>query len=142
MSPATAYAAYRTAEITTLSQRDLIVKLYVGAEGFISLSAAEMEAGRRDRAIEANQKAKRIFVELLSTLDGARGGEVAQRLHALYAFFIGQLVEGTLRQDPAMLRALLPIIADLRSAWEAIPDELADAGGLAENQGHILNCRT
>lgn len=143
MSPAAAaFAAYRSAEIGTLSQRDLIVKLYQGAERFLTTSANEMDEGHRDTSLEAAQKAKHIFVELLATLDCERGGEVAQRLRALYAFFIGHISQATLNCKPTLLRELLPIVAELRSAWEGIPDELANAGSTEHSQGHTMNYRT
>ena len=143
MSPAAAaFAAYRSAEVGTLSQRDLIVKLYQGAERFLTSSATAMEDGHRDTAIETAQKAKHIFVELLATLDCERGGEVAQRLRALYAFFIGHISQAVMDRKPTLLRELLPIVAELRTAWEGIPDDLANAGSMEHSQGHTMNYRT
>jgi len=137
---ATAYAAYRTAGVRTLNQRDLIVKLYQGAEGFVETGAADMEAGESAPALIAIRKAKHIFVELLSTLDVERGGEVAHRLRGLYSFFIGQLVEAGRHQKPGLLRELLPIIADLRSAYQGIPEELANSeGSLADRDGQVVD---
>lgn len=142
MSPASVYAAYRSAEFTTLSQRDLIVKLYAGAERFLEEAATAMDAAQRDVAVIQAQKAKRIFVELLSTLDCERGGDIALRLRGLYVFFVGHISESIQRYQPQLLRELMPIVADLRGAWEKIPDELANAGSTEVADGHMLNIRT
>jgi flagellar protein FliS len=108
----------------TCTHRDLIVEVYIGAEQAIAAAASAMREGRRGQATETVARAKHIFVGLLSTLDCAQGGAVAVRLRAMYAFFIGHLVEASLRQQPALLDELLPLVADLRQAWEAIPDDL------------------
>ena len=60
---ASAYSAYRTAEVETLTQRDLIIKLYQGAERFLLQAKIGMENKQIESATEGCQKAKRIFVE-------------------------------------------------------------------------------
>ena len=49
---------------------------------------------RRQRCCEAI-KAKKILIELLSTLDMEQGGEVAEQLQQLYIFFIEHIGDAT-----------------------------------------------
>lgn len=140
---ANAYQAYRTAEIETISQRELIVKMYQGMERFIVQAQMAMHNKKLEAAHENCQKVKAILVELISTLNFEQGGDIAQQLRELYAFFLVTVVEANLRKDPAKLASILPIIAELRTAWEQIPDEYANTSSLPEgHEGHTLNLRT
>lgn len=142
MSPAAvaAFASYRNAEITTLNQRDLIVKLYVGAERFLLQAAEALDDGDQMEAQIGAQKARAIFTELLSTLDSDKGGDIARQLAALYTFFITDITDALAAKDAAELRKLIPVAANLREAWEAIPADIACTGGAGAG-GHSINLR-
>jgi len=127
-----AAAAYRKASIETMSQRDLIVALYRGAERFINQGIAGIANGDVHMALTGFQKAKRIFVELVSTLNFEQGGDIAPRMRDLYLFFIGELVQASATADQERARQLLPVVATLREAWEEVPDEYANASSLPE----------
>jgi flagellar protein FliS len=135
-------AAYRSAEVETLSQRELIVRLYQGAEKFIGNARTAMTANQGEEAVNQCRRARDIFVELMATLNFDAGGELAHRLRDLYAFIIYQLSEASLRKNEAQLAALLPIIATLREGWQAVPDEHANLTSIPEgNRGHSLNLK-
>jgi flagellar protein FliS len=136
--PARAAAgAYRRAEINTLSQRDLLVRLYQGAERFLTHARNGMAKGEIESAHAGCQKAKAIFNELASTLDLEKGGDIARQLKELYLFLILRTVEANLRKDPAIIDQLLPIVATLRSAWEQIPDAEANTSARPGGEGHF-----
>jgi flagellar secretion chaperone FliS len=140
-----AYAsnAYRNAEVETLSQRDLIVKLYEAAERFLSQAQVAMANKSAELAFNGCQRAKQIFIELLATLNFEQGGEIAKQLRALYVFLITRIAEANLLKDPKILSELMPIIANLREAWQQIPSEMANVTSVpASNQGHALNMKT
>jgi flagellar secretion chaperone FliS len=142
MSPANAYSAYRSAEIETISQKELIIRLYQGAERFIIEAKLAMTNNQLEKASNLCRKTRDIFVELMSTLNFEAGGEVAYQLRDLYSFIIYQVSEASLRKQPEKLDALLPIIVTLRSGWEAVPDEHANITSIPEgNDGHALNLR-
>lgn len=142
MSPAAvaAFASYRNAEITTLNQRDLIVKLYAGAERFLLQSAEALDDGDRAQAQMWAQKARAIFTELLATLDTNKGGDIARQLAALYTFFVTDITDALAARNAVELRKLVPIAANLRQAWEAIPNDIARTGG-AGASGHSIDLR-
>lgn len=132
---AKAYSAYRSAEVGTLSQRDLVVKLYQGVERFLIQGKTGIQNGDRELALEGCQKAKRIIVELCSTLNFEVGGEVAGQLRDLYLFFISEITRASLEQDAPAIDKLLPVIATLREAWQSIPDEHANVTSMPTQGG-------
>lgn len=144
MSPAaTAYAAYRSAEIKTISQKDLIVLLYQGAERFLEAGRQAMELRQLETAMTQCHRAKEILVELMSTLNFEAGGDLAVQLKDLYAFFIVQITEASLRKNPAQITAILPILATLREGWQQIPDDFANVSSMpAGFDGHGFSART
>jgi flagellar protein FliS len=138
-----AYAAYKNAEIETLSRRDLLVKLYEAAER--NMAQAQLAMANKSLEMSHNSclKAKAIFVELLSTLNFEQGGEIAIRLRALYVFFITRISEANLRKEPALLKELMPVVATLREGWQQIPAENANVSSVPDsNQGHSFNLKT
>lgn len=141
-SAAAAFASYRTAEAETLSQRDLLVRLFQGAERFLAQARIAMLNKEWYQANEGCQKAKRIFVELLSTLNFELGGEIAERLRDLYLFLIGEIVEANVHHQPERLLALAPVVETLRSAWQDIPDAQANTSSLNQNIAATFSVRT
>jgi flagellar secretion chaperone FliS len=123
--------AYRSAEIGTLSQRDLLVRLYQGIERFLTQAQEAMRLKDAPRAHEHCVRAKAIIVELLSTLDFDRGGEVATQLKGLYLWMLVQIGEANLRKDAEILDRVLPLVAQVRDAWAQVPAEEANTSALA-----------
>ncbi len=144
MAPAAnAYAAYRSAEVEGLTQRDLLIKLYEGAERFLVNAQAGMREKRASDAHFGCVRAKAIFIELMSTLNFELGGEVAVQLRDLYVFLIATISEANLRKDPAPIEKILPVIATLRQGWEQVPQEFANTSALPVGEHrHSLDLRT
>jgi flagellar secretion chaperone FliS len=142
MPAANAYAAYRSAEVTTMSQRDLLVKLYQGAERFLVQARAALANQQWEMADTGCQKAKRIFMELMATLNFSADATIAGQLRDLYLFIVAEIVQANLRHDGERLHRLLPIIATLREGWEQVPAEFAEVSSLPpEARGSHLNFR-
>ena len=139
---ANAYGAYRSAEITTASQKDLIVRLYLGAEKFLDLACQAMAAKKYVDSMTNCRKARDIFMELMATLNFEQGGELAIRLKDLYAFLVFQISEASLRKNPEQIQTILPIIRTMREGWENVPVEEANTTSIpVGNEGHALNFR-
>jgi flagellar protein FliS len=118
--------AYQSAELTTISQRDLLVRLYQGAERFLAHARDAMHKGQPDVAHAQCQKAKAIFSELVATLNFEHGGPIAFQLKELYMYLIMKTVESNLRKDPVLIDQILPVVATLRQAWQQIPEAEAN----------------
>jgi flagellar protein FliS len=132
MTPPTAQArkAYQSAEVETCSQRDILVKLMEGVDRFMGEAAQALRNSQFEAAHTASSKARRILVELLSTLDFNKGGEVAPRLRDLYLFLISELTMGNLKSEPETIDKLRPIIQTLVDAWRNVPNEFANISSL------------
>ena len=138
-----AYAAYKSAQVETLTQRDLIIQLYLGAEKFLLSAQKAMDEHRIEAAHVNCIKARNIFMELAATLNFEQGAEIAQRLKDIYLFFIARISEANLLKKSEKLDDVLPIIVTLREAWEQVPADLANTTSIpAGNDGHALNLRT
>jgi flagellar secretion chaperone FliS len=139
---ANAYGAYRSAEVNTVSQKDLIVRLYEGSERFLNSACLAMDSKDFVKSMNECRRARDIFIELLATLNFEKGGEFALRLKDLYSFFILQISEGSLRKNPEQIRKIMPLIKTLREGWENVPDEEANTSSIpAGNDGHAFNLR-
>lgn len=145
MKPGNGNAAmvYANAEVMTLSQRDLIIKLYKGAEGFLLQAVHHIRNEELGLGGQKCQKAKRIFMELLSTLNFEAPGDIAEKLRDLYLFLVTEISEASLRKEPERIVKLLPVIATLREGWESVPENEANVSSLDQDRGgHSLDIRT
>jgi flagellar secretion chaperone FliS len=137
--------AYLASEFETLTPRDLVVKLYEGAERFLRQAVDAIQA--QPMQIEAVHnncvRANAIFTELLSTLNFEVGGAIAVQLRDLYLFLLRETTEANLRKDADRISRLLPIVGTLRSAWQGIPADQASVSSIPDAQrGHSLDLRT
>jgi len=83
------------------------------------LRRAQVQIQQRD--FEGNgaslEKASAIISELMATLDRDKGGELAQRLAALYAYFGAEIVNVSRTLDPAVLTKMIDMISSLHESW-------------------------
>lgn len=120
MSYANGASAYRKNAAMGASPVQLVVMLYDGAIRF-------MEEGKRAMA-EKNyevqnaklQRAQKIVMELMGSLDFAQGGEVAKNLFNLYEFALNEIIEGNLTDDLKRIDNAQKTMSELREAWVTI----------------------
>jgi flagellar protein FliS len=63
------------------------------------------------------EKASAIVIELMATLDREKGGELAQRLSALYAYFGSEIALVGRTLDQSKLTKMIEMIASLHESW-------------------------
>jgi flagellar secretion chaperone FliS len=107
----------------------LVVMLYQGARQAIAQARMHLQQGGV-RAVaargEAISKAIRIVESgLQASLNVEAGGEVAERLHALYGYMARRLLEANIKQSEAMLVEVDGLLATLEEAWMGIAPEIA-----------------
>lgn len=110
-------ASYRKTQIETASPEGLILMLYDGALRFLALAEEAFEKKELEDINGALQRVQAIITELLSSLDKAKGGEIAVNLERLYLFFLERLGTANVQKDPVPIREIKPLIEDLRNAW-------------------------
>lgn len=119
--------AYAESSVLTASPERLVVLLYDGAIRFLRQAAHAMREGTPEQASDRLARANAILTELNCALDIERGGEVADRLRAIYLFCKRHTSDANLRRDPDGVEAVVKLLSELRESWAKIADQSAEA---------------
>ena len=112
--------AYKQLKISSMSQQELIVFLYESALMFLNEAKGKIQNEDVPGTFEKLNRARNIFLHLLSTLNAEAGGEFARRLSSLYAFFIEKITVANVTKNTQELDDIIPLISDIRDAWANI----------------------
>ena len=108
------------------SPHRLIVMLYQGARQAIAQARMHVQQGNVPARGEAIGKAIQIVESgLQQSLNVDAGGEIAERLDALYSYMSRRLLEANIKQSEAMLVEVDGLLATLEEAWIGIAPEIA-----------------
>ncbi|MDO8933963.1 MAG: flagellar export chaperone FliS [Rhodocyclaceae bacterium] len=123
-------AAYRKAgietSIETKSPHQLVLMLFEGALSQIAI--AGMYITQKD--ITAKGKAIGNAINIIdgglrACLDHNAGGELSERLAALYEYMCNRLLHANLHNDQAALTEVAALLGELKSGWEEIANDPA-----------------
>jgi flagellar protein FliS len=126
-SPTEAYA--RIGVETGVSAADphrLIQMLFDGA--LVVIASARLHMERNEIAEKGQDISKGIDIVangLKASLDIQGGGELAERLAALYDYICTRLLHANLKNDPAALTEAAGLLSELKGAWEEIATDPA-----------------
>lgn len=131
-SPVASYAQVSTnIAAETADPHRLILMLFEGARAAISIARLHMERNEIPEKGAAISKAIDIVNNgLLISLDKESGGELAERLAALYEYICQRLLWANLKNNLAALDEANQLLGELQSAWAMIaptPDPQAAA---------------
>jgi flagellar protein FliS len=99
----------------------LILMLYDGA--MLALADARLGMQRQDTAAKGRALSKAITIiesGLCASLDVKAGGQLAQRLEALYRYMCDRLLRANLQNDSAIVEEVSHLLGELKGAWESI----------------------
>lgn len=121
-NPAQSYAKVGLeVAVETASPHKLILMLFDGAITAINIAKFEMESGEIAKKGASISKAVDIVANgLRASLDMSAGGELAERLAALYDYIVQRLVYANLHNSPAALEEAAGLLDTLRDAWGQI----------------------
>lgn len=104
----------------------LIQMLLEGAIEKINLAKGYMQ--RKEIALKGSHISWAISIieGLRMSLDQEAGGDIATNLDALYDYMGRRLVEANLRNDTAMLDEVAGLLKEIKMAWDAIPQIVAN----------------
>ena len=110
---------------TDVDAHRLIEMLYGALLG--KLSKARLACGLRQRADFGTYigEALAIIAELRNALNPEQGGEIAERLDALYSFSAQRLVEANLELEAGPIEEVSALIGEIKTAWDGIRDVTA-----------------
>jgi flagellar protein FliS len=109
--------AYLESRVLSADPLELVCMLYQGAIGAVQDARRHLADGKIDARSRSISRACDILMELHSALDHSRGGEIAGRLAALYAYMHGKLLEANCQQVDPPLGEVLSLLATLAEAW-------------------------
>ncbi|MDB5865926.1 MAG: fliS [Betaproteobacteria bacterium] len=99
----------------------LVMMLFDGALASIADARLNMIRGQIAARGKAISKAISIVDQgLKCSLDAAKGGEIAERLDALYEYICARLLDANIKGRPEALDEPARLLTDLQSAWAAI----------------------
>lgn len=122
---------YRKNAIAGASPLQLVIMLYDGALRFIDSGKAAIGQDL-PRQNDQFQRAQRIVMELMATLDMEKGGEVATNLLALYTFALEQLVEANVEDSSEAADRAAKVLSELRESWSELEKQTRSQGSPAE----------
>ena len=129
-SPAESYAKVSVdAAVETADPHRLVLMLFDGAMTAISLARIQMQNGQIPEKGAAISKAIDLITNGLgASLDIESGGDLAERLAALYEYMAQRLLFANLKNSVAALDEVSELLGSLRDAWAQIaPGEQAAA---------------
>ncbi|NMG48365.1 flagellar export chaperone FliS [Azoarcus communis] len=118
--------------VSTASPHQLIVMLFDGA--LMSLATASAAIDKNDIPGKGNAISKAIEIilnGLKASLDMDAGGELSERLSALYEYMAERLLYANLHNNKAALNEVMALLGNLREAWIAINPDQQARGGLS-----------
>lgn len=132
-NPAAAYAQVSTdIAVEAADPHRLIVMLFDGARTAIVMARAHMERNEIPQKGAAISKAIDIIENgLLASLDIKSGGELAERLAALYQYISQRLLWANLKNSVAALDEASQLLGELQSAWLMIGPSAATQAAAA-----------
>jgi flagellar secretion chaperone FliS len=112
---------YLEAKVNNASSNQMLIMLYDGLIEQVEIAEAELTTpSNGDQGAQAAQAISRsinIITELITSLKFNVNPEFCGTLKGLYVFFTRELSEARIKKAPKKIRAILPMIRELRDAW-------------------------
>lgn len=123
-------AAYRKAgvetQVDTANAHQIVLMLFDGALSAIATASMHMQAKKIQQKGESIGKAIDIIDRgLKACLDFKVGGDLAEKLGALYEYMCTRLLQANLHNDQKALDEVTGLLKELRSGWEEIANDPA-----------------
>jgi len=99
----------------------LVLMLYEGA--LLALAEAKRHMASREIAAKGQALSKAVMIidsGLKASLDINAGGELGERLAALYDYMSERLLQANLHNRPELIDEVSRLLTELRGAWEQI----------------------
>jgi flagellar protein FliS len=119
--------------VVAASPHQLIIMLYEGAELAVRMAIKHMNEGDLAKKSAAISKASSIIMDgLKAALDPQQGGDIAQRLDALYDYMNNRLMLAHVKNQTTPLEEVLGLLRELHGAWQ----QIGTAGQAAPQSSH------
>ncbi|WP_417070718.1 flagellar export chaperone FliS [Niveibacterium terrae] len=111
-------------DVATADPLDLVVMLYDGA--ILALATARMAIDNNDIPLRGQKISHAIDIitnGLHASLDYQSGGELADRLGALYNYMVSRLIYANLNASAPAIDEVVALLKELKSGWDTIRDQ-------------------
>ncbi len=115
------------AEAAMADPHRLIQMLFEGALERIAVGRGAMLNGNIRIKGEQIGQAISIIDSLRAMLDLEQGGELAERLFALYEYMARRLLQGSLHNDPEPFAEVARLLYEIKAGWDGVPAQLRKA---------------
>lgn len=126
-SPSDAYALIGVETgVMAANPHKLVLMLFDGALLAIAMARQAMRTNKiAEKGEEISRAINIISNGLKVSLDTQAGGELAERLGALYDYICSRLLQANLRNEAAALDEADALLRELKTAWEEIASDPA-----------------
>lgn len=112
------YREFLEAKTSSRSQRELTVFLYGLAINLMVQAKVTMNKGDLSETSHCLNRARNIFLHLLSTLNPEAGGDSEKKLSSLYTFIVEKINMANSTKSVQDLDDIIPIVRDIKEAWQ------------------------
>jgi len=131
-------SAYLEQEIMSADPLQLVCMLYQAAIMEVREARRHLAAANIPARSAAISKASNIIGELVSSLDREAGGELSERLAALYGYVLDRLLDANMKKDDAPLAEVLGLLITLNEGWQGAVAEKHRTATVAANANRFL----
>ncbi len=118
--------------ILEASPSRLVVMLYDEALKNLETAIAAIERGDIETRCHAVNRTIEIVYHLYLTLDLEQGGEIAQKLSAVYRFVLARLPRANVANDAEPAREAIRLLTPMRASWHELDERIEASVGASE----------
>jgi len=112
------YAAYQQNSVTTAPPGEVTLMLYNGCLKFIRQALNAIETKDLKAKITGIQKAQKIILELMATLN--MDYEISKNMSTMYEYINHRLTEANIKNDPEILKEVEGLVVEFRDTWKQV----------------------
>lgn len=110
-----AFRTYKQQGVLTANPLELVVMLYDGGIKQLKIASIAIEEKEYEQANNAMQKAQRIIMELMNSLD--LRFPIAKELMMLYEFMMREISSANAAKDTERVGDIIQLLNELKDAW-------------------------
>ena len=105
---------------------DVLNFLYESAVNLMEEARVTINDGDVPGTHQRLDRARNIFLHLLSTLNLEAGGDLAKKLSGLYSYFIEKITMANGTRNVQELDDIIPVVNDIKNAWQNLKPDAAE----------------
>lgn len=117
--------AYASNKYEGMSPERIVLALFDGALLAMDRAREALTGGDTKLLGEQLSKAMAIIGELQASLDKERGGEISERLDALYGYVLRGLLDANMQKDAEKIGEMRGHITTVRDGWAEMVEQVA-----------------